>query len=1161
MRTLPKWIDKIQDSEKVEQCVYDLCFNPEGSQLIVASGSNVLVYDNNTGTLIQALKGHKDAVYCVAYAKSGQRFASGSADKTVIVWSHKLMGLLKYSHSDALQCLAYNPVTQQLASCAITDFAFWTNEQKAVQKYKVLNRINTCCWTNDGLYLALGFGNGVISIRNREGDEKSRIERPGNPGIWSIAWDPSKEEATDILCVTDWNNTLSFYSISGKMVSKERQIGFDALKVQYFSNGEYVLICGTNKACCLYTRDGIKVGMIGDQQKSWVWCCAAHPNSNFIALGCQDGTIAYYQLSFNTVHGLYMERYAFREHMTDVIIQHLLTDQKVRIKCRDLIKKIAIYKHRLAVQLPERVVIYELFSEDVNDMHYRVKEKITQKVECSLLVVCTEHLVVCQEKELRSLRFSGEKEREWTFESPIKYIKVIGGLPLKEAIILGLKNGQVWQIDIDSSFPILKITVNAAVRCIDYNSTKEKLAIVDESYVLQVFNMNTNELCFQEPNTHCCVWNTCHADLIAFSGNNTLSIKVSSFPPHRQPLVGLVVGLIRSRLFCLNGSNMFKMQLPLSAPLHQYIQKNMFDEAYEIATLGVSNSDWEELAIKALENLELEIAKLAYTKLNNYNFLQLIADIQERQSKGSGGKDEFLGDIYAYRHKFKEAARMYARHGCADKALTMFTDLRMFSSAQDYLGASDNIKLVRQKAEWARNINEFKAAVEMLLSIGDNQPAIEIMGEQGWTEQLSDLGHRLDKTERASLILIAEHLKRLNDGSAAAEIYRRLGDSEAVLQLYVDTKQWEEAFAIVKTQPQHKSLVYVPYGNWLAENDKFVEAQKAFYLAGKPEIAFNVLQELTVNAVNENRFQDAGYYYLILAGHCLNLAKNSNDCDDILKKYYENEHLSEVYYAYNVIHRYLEDPFTSYMPESLFNIARFLMAQIAKQKPKGVLQFSIYYTLAKQARTLGANKLAKQLFDKIQTLVIPMKFEEQVEVSTIASKARSFSDPEELLPMCYRCSTYNSLAASSNKCVNCGHNFVYSYVSFEILPLVEFEIDESISDTEALRLIETPHTAEDNESWKQEINDVGETLQFDVDSDDLDDAFTSKVLNLGKDDNKYKPVVVGRKMLLSMDSSTIFVSKKNPPLRFQYYRNLLPNVQVTLCTSCFKVRIGVFSIL
>ena len=88
-------------------------------------------------------------------------------------------------------------------------------------------------------------------------------------------------------------------------------------------------------------------------------------------MGCQDATIAYYQLIFSTVHGLYRERYAFRENMTDVIIQHLLTDQKVKIKCRDLVKKIAIYKHRLAVQLPDRIVIYELFSGDSSEMRYR----------------------------------------------------------------------------------------------------------------------------------------------------------------------------------------------------------------------------------------------------------------------------------------------------------------------------------------------------------------------------------------------------------------------------------------------------------------------------------------------------------------------------------------------------------------------------------------------------------------------------------------------------------------------------------------------------------------------------------------------------------------------------------------------------------------------
>ena len=79
-----------------------------------------------------------------------------------------------------------------------------------------------------------------------------------------------------------------------------------------------------------------------------------------IAVGSNDGELSMLQLKFATVHGLFRNRYAYRDHMTDVIVQHLITDKKVRIRCRDYIKKIAVYQDRLAVQLPSRVIIYEL---------------------------------------------------------------------------------------------------------------------------------------------------------------------------------------------------------------------------------------------------------------------------------------------------------------------------------------------------------------------------------------------------------------------------------------------------------------------------------------------------------------------------------------------------------------------------------------------------------------------------------------------------------------------------------------------------------------------------------------------------------------------------------------------------------------------------------
>jgi intraflagellar transport protein 122 len=87
----------------------------------------------------------------VTYSKHGKKFASGGADNVVIIWTHKAEGILKYNHNDSIQCLAYNPVTQQLASGTSEDFGLWSPEQKSVSKHKVKSKILSMAWTSDGL--------------------------------------------------------------------------------------------------------------------------------------------------------------------------------------------------------------------------------------------------------------------------------------------------------------------------------------------------------------------------------------------------------------------------------------------------------------------------------------------------------------------------------------------------------------------------------------------------------------------------------------------------------------------------------------------------------------------------------------------------------------------------------------------------------------------------------------------------------------------------------------------------------------------------------------------------------------------------------------------------------------------------------------------------
>lgn len=72
---------------------------------------------------------------------------------------------------------------------------------------------------------------------------------------------------------------------------------------------------------------------------------------------------------------------------------------------------------------------------------------------------------------------------------------------------------------------------------------------------------------------------------------------------------------------------------------------------------------------------------------------------------------------------------------------------------------------------------------------------------------------------------------------------------------------------------------------------------------------------------------------------------------------------------------------------------------------------------------------------------------------TSRASSTGFNDPEELLPMCYKCSNYSS-HLQGNQCPNCHQEFVFSYVSFEILPLAEFTPEKGISEQEVERLLQ-----------------------------------------------------------------------------------------------------------
>jgi intraflagellar transport protein 122 len=374
---------------------------------------------------------------------------------------------------------------------------------------------------------------------------------------------------------------------------------------------------------------------------------------------------------YSTVHALYQERYAFRESMTDVVVQHLITEQKVRIRCKDYVKKIAVYKDRLAVQLPERVLIYSLSGppEDAHDMQYRVTTRIGAKLECNLLVVTSEHVILCLEKKLQLYNLDGEKEREWVLEAVIRYIKVVGGPPGREGLLVGLKNGAIMQVLVDNPFLTQLIKHRASIRCLDLSAERRKLAVVDESAAVVVYDLATKGVIFEDANANSVAWNGDMESMLCYSGNGQLSIKTGDFPVTVQKLQGFVVGFQASKVFCLHLLAMQTIDVPQSSSMHNYLTRGDLPAAYKVACLGVTDSDWRALAMAALTSANLDIAKKALIRLRDVRLLDLLHSKQVGVKGGAlEGSQLFLAEVLAFQ---VSGGPLWKRQNDLDRGLTM----------------------------------------------------------------------------------------------------------------------------------------------------------------------------------------------------------------------------------------------------------------------------------------------------------------------------------------------------------------------------------------------------------------------------------------------------------------------------------------------------------
>jgi len=165
--------------------------------------------------------------------------------------------------------------------------------------------------------------------------------------------------------------------------------------------------------------------------------------------------------------------------------------------------------------------------------------------------------------------------------------------------------------------------------------------------------------------------------------------------------------------------------------------------------------------------------------------------------------------------------------------------------------------------------------------------------------------------DNKAIALCATYFRANNSYQLCKEAYVKLSDFASLIQLHVEHQKWDEAFQILEQHPQFTVDVFLPYATFLAENDRYDEAQLAFKKANKPLEALKMITHLASNAVSERRFETASFYLWQCVHETMLFLKDEKTADadsDATAQQVATIHskfsLAKIYHAYNLLHKY-----------------------------------------------------------------------------------------------------------------------------------------------------------------------------------------------------------------------------------------------------------------
>ncbi|MTJ06910.1 AAA-like domain-containing protein [Anabaena sp. UHCC 0204] len=270
--------------------IWSLAWSPDSQMIVISSQNEIWLWQQN-GKLIRKFTPQKSTVWAVAFSPDGQMIASGSADKTIKLWSLDGQELANISVSEEVKSIAFSPDGKLLA-IGINNgtLGIW---QLADKKLKIIKAhqttISKVLFTPDGQKLITGSADGKAVLWSLNGKKLVSFNR-GQDGVRGLAI-----SADGKLLATGGNNKkIELWSINGQKL-KNIEAGYSIIAMAFSPDHKTLAAASWDKVVKIYSLDGKDLDTLTGHKEA-VWAIAWSPDSKILATASLDNSVKLWKL-------------------------------------------------------------------------------------------------------------------------------------------------------------------------------------------------------------------------------------------------------------------------------------------------------------------------------------------------------------------------------------------------------------------------------------------------------------------------------------------------------------------------------------------------------------------------------------------------------------------------------------------------------------------------------------------------------------------------------------------------------------------------------------------------------------------------------------------------------------------------------------------------